>query len=170
MAGLVNGFNHIVPTQEEAVSLIHILYSSLYEDSLQELEGDSPIGQALGLDNGSEVFWGVPRFSPGFQAWEFHNGQPLHLFQTMAELQDRLIATSAGLVPHVYPVIVETDLPEDNETIHLRFWIRLTKHGVGTLCVAFLYLQVRAQLTNVTEIHFSLSKVFINRVSPGNII
>ena len=158
-----HGFDKIVPTAAQSWRFLLILWPELLYGSLQDLEGNSPIGPAANMDNGPDVFWGVPHFVPGFELYTSVNGQPNTPIATMAEFKQRQVIEN-----ELYTVVDAAGnfdaFHDDHLTIMLKYILWLSNHpGDGEIKkFVVILIQVMTRNLNGSEIHFSVAKIYIN--------
>ena len=157
-----HGFDKVVPTVAQSLRFLLILWPELLYGSLQGLEDNSPIGPAANMDNGPDVFWGVPHFVPGFELYTSVNGQPNTPIATMAEFKQRLV-TENELYTVVYAAGHVNAFHADPLTIKLYYVLSLSTHPEdGEIQkIVFIFVQVMTRILNGSEIHFSVAKIYI---------
>ena len=165
-----HGFDQVVPTTEQSWRFLIILWPVLRYGSLQDLEGNSPIGPAANMDNGPDVFWGVPHFVPGFELYISVNGQPNTSIATIAEFKQRLVIES-----ELYTVVdasfqvetIQDSFHEGPLTITLMYILSLSTYPEGAIQkIVFIFVQVMTRILNGSEIHFSVAKIYLYWLYP----
>ena len=152
-----------MPTAPQSWRFLLILWPELLYGSLQDLEGNLPIGPAANMDNGPDVFWGVPHFVPGFKLYTSVNGQPNTPIATMAEFKQRQVIEN-----ELYTVVDAAghfDAYHDHHlTTKLKYMLALsTNPGDGGIHkIAMILVEVMTRILNGSEIHFSVAKIYIN--------
>eukprot|EP00117_Sycon_ciliatum_P045239 scpid110122/ scgid32536/ len=87
------------PTEKQAKLFVRLLWDSLMALSPEDLEGDNPLGPAPSHSGECpDVFWGSPRFLPGFKIYMSYVSQPTGRIpiRTVTELKDFLAAKMEG--------------------------------------------------------------------------
>ena len=162
-----HGFDQIVPTVEQSRRFLLLLWPMLRYGSLQDLEGNSPIaiGPAANMDNGPDMFWGVPHFVPGYELYTSVNGQPNTPIATIAEFKQRLVIESELYMVVDAAVQVETiqdPLHEEPLTIKLKYTLALSTHPGGAIQkIVSIHVQVMTRNLIGSEMHFSVAKIYL---------
>ena len=160
-----HGFDQVVPTADQSWRFLLLLWRVLRYGSLQELEGNSLIGPAANMDNGPDVFWGVPHFVPGFELYTSVNGQPNTPIATIAEFKQRLVIEIEFYTVVNSAIQVDTiqdPFHEDPLTIKLRYFFALSTHPGGAIQkIVFILIQVMTRNLNGSEIHFSVEQIYL---------
>ena len=155
------GFDKVVPTAPQSWRFLLILWPELLYGSLQDLEGNLPIGPAANMDNGPDVFWGVPHFVPGFELYTSVYGQPTTPVATIAEFKQRLVTEN-----ELYTVVEAAGHVDafhaDPLTIRLYYVLLLSTHPEdGEIQkIVFIIVEVMTRNLNGSEIHFSVAKIY----------
>ena len=159
-----NGFTQTLPTSEQAGMFAHLFWQSLRQLSLQDLTGNAPIGPAERLDNAQDVFWGVPRFLPGFllsfvTPGDLDKTLEIHECFTMAQVKKIFQGQEAGLHIHILPVLVNM-YPDPHDdgimTISLECHLDFCSDEADMEKFAYLYVEVMTREINCSELHISL--------------
>ena len=159
-----NGFNQTLPTSEQAGMFAHLFWQSLRQLSLQDLTGNAPIGPAERLDDAQDVFWGVPRFLPGFILSFVTLGDldtPLEIHQcfTMAQVKEIFQGQEAGLHIHLLPGLVNTYPDPDDDgimLISLECNLGFYSEEADMEKFAYIHFEVKTRQLNDSELHISL--------------
>ena len=159
-----NGFTQTLPTSEQAGMFAYLFWQSLTELSLQDLRGNAPIGPAESLDNAQDVFWGVPRFLPGFlftfvTAGDLDNPCDIHECFTMEQVKEIFQGQEAGLYGYPLPGAVKTyPHPHDDGImiISLECHLDFYSDEADMEKFAYLYFEVMTRQVNYSELHITL--------------
>ena len=159
-----NGFTQTLPTSEQAGMFAHLFWQSLRQLSLQDLTGNAPIGPAERLDNAQDVFWGVPRFLPGFlfsfvTPGDLDNPLEIHECFTMAQVKEIFQGQEAGLHIYLLPGLVNTYPNPDDAgimTISLECHLDFYSDEADMEKFAYIYFEVMTRQLNDSELHISL--------------
>ena len=163
-----NFFDQTLPTSEQAGMFARIFWHSLRRLSLQVLEGNAPITTNEKLDNASGVFWGGPRFLPGFV---FHLDKPYvpnkarHViaeYFTMAKVKKTLQPQDAGLNLISSPGLVQTyphPFQKDGKIISMTCDLTFQTPEADEEKYAFVHFEVMTRQLNDSELHMSLEYV-----------
>ena len=160
----MDGFDQIVPTTEESCRFFSLLWRKLRYGTLQDLEGNSPIGPAANMGNGPDVFWGVPNFVHGFELYTKVNGQPNTPIATIAEFKQRLVAESEGCNAAQWVGKVDTnEHPFHGLIIHLKYILNLSTHlGAAIQKTVYVRVQAKTLILNGSELHISVAKIYLH--------
>ena len=164
MAVHQNGFNQTLPTSEQAGMFAHLFWQSLRQFSLQDLRGNAPIGPAERLDNAQDVFWGVPRFLPGFLLTFVTAGDldhPCDIYEclTMTQVKEIFQGQEPGLHIYLLPGIVNTHSDPDDDgimIISLECNLGFYSDEADVEKFAFVHFEVKTRQLNDSELHISL--------------
>ena len=142
----------------------HLFWQSLRQLSLQDLTGNAPIGPAERLDNAQDVFWGVPRFLPGFlltfvTAGDLDNPCDIYECFTMTQVKEIFQGQEVGLHMNLLPGIVNTH-PDPNDDgimiISLECNLGFYSDEADMEKFAFVYFEVKTRQLKDSELHISL--------------
>ena len=151
-----HGFDQIVPTAQQSFRFLVLLWRALRHGSLEGLEENSPIGPAPSMGNhGPDVFWGVPRFVPGFELYTTVNGQPNMPIAAIAEFKQRLVNecefpyTVVEFDGGIQVETIQDPLHRDRLIIHLIYILNLSTHpGAAIQKTLFVRVQVLRTFRN----------------------
>eukprot|EP00117_Sycon_ciliatum_P012675 scpid83325/ scgid13652/ len=165
MAENGNGFHQIlVPTREQANMFIRLFWESITQGTLEDLEADASIGPAANAGHGPDVFWGVPRFNPGFRVYSYLGGPVAAIFGTVAQLKQIFQTQAAGLTLNQLFSNVEAEqhpFHEDHLIIYMDSELTFAPPGAGHQNEAYLRFEVLSRVLNERELHFSLVQIDI---------
>ena len=158
-----HGFDQIVPTAEQSFRFVTLLWRALRYGSLQDVDGNSPIGPATNVGNDPDVFWGVPRFVPGFILRTMARGLPIVTSATIAEFQQRLVGESEGYFVVDGDSQIETiQDPSHRTIIYLKCILQLSTQPEGAIQRSvYIFSRVKTRNLNGSEIHFSVERIFL---------
>ena len=159
-----NGFTQTLPTFEQAGMFAHLFWQSLRQLSLQDLTGNAPIGPAERLDNAQDVFWGVPRFLPGFSlafvtAGDLANPCDIYECLTMTQVKEIFQGQEAGLHIYLQPGLVKTYPDPDDDgimIISLECDLGFYSDEADMKKFAYIHFEVMTRQLNDSQLHISV--------------
>ena len=163
-------FDNTLPNSEQAGMFAALFLNSLRTVSLQYLEGSAPLGTLEKLVSAPNVFWGVPRFLPGFSVTIDVPGDldnPFvnhHVYFTMAEVKQLFKAQAEGLDLQPTPGLVEVDPHPDGNGVYsmvisLKCNLTFYSPEADDEVFAFVHFDVMTRQLNDSELHISVKYV-----------
>ena len=165
-----NFFDNTYPNSEQAGMFAVLFCNSLRYISLQVLEGTAPLGTLVQLVSAPNVFWGVPRFLPGFSVTldvpgSLENPLVKHYeCFTMAEVKELFQAQTAGFDLKPTPDLVEVDSRPDGNGVYsmvMSLTCNLTFYSpeADDEEIAFVHFGVMTRQLNDSGLHISVKYV-----------
>ena len=163
-------FDNTLPNSEQAGMFAALFWYSLRDVSLQDLEGAAPLGTLVQLVSAPNVFWGVPRFLPGFSVTldvpGDLNNPPVsnHVCFTMAEVKESFQTRTAGLDLQPTPGLVEVDPLPDRDGVYsmvisLKCDLTFYSPDTDAEVFAFVHFGVMTRQINDSGLHISVKYV-----------